>query len=381
MNIKVRTKKLSNGNSSIYLDFYEKGKRWYEFLNLYLVPEVDAVSKKQNQNAKDKAIATMAKRQLHIEKEPEIIEGRKDTSPIFMEWLGEYLLDIQNNSDYSKGYFKTTRTMVNIIKAYLKHSRRSNMVMSKIDKNMVKGYLDYVVNIYQNTKSSNNPKPLSPKTQLLHQTGFTTMLNYAVRKGIIKANPFYEIDKRDTIKKTKSVRDYLTVEELNALSTAKTDSQNTKQCFMFSSFTGLRHSDISKLTWGDIRRTDSGEAIYLPMMQKTKKFIVIPLNAKAKEWLPKRGEAKDSDLVFKVPVISNVDRALKHMAKNAGINKNISYHTSRHTFATMLLTAGADIYTVSKLLGHTNVKTTQIYGDIVMTKRADAVSRVDSVFG
>lgn len=183
------------------------------------------------------------------------------------------------------------------------------------------------------------------------------------------------------IKRTKSTRCFLTVEEFNALSEAPTESPNTKRCFMFCSFTGLRHSDISRLRWADIKKTDSGEAIYLPQMQKTKKPIVIPLNAKAKEWLPERETAKDSDLIFHVPLISSVNRALKHMDKKARISKTVSFHTSRHTFATMLLTAGGDLLTVSKLLGHTNVQATQIYGDIVMTKRADAVNKVDSIFG
>lgn len=69
------------------------------------------------------------------------------------------------------------------------------------------------------------------------------------------------------------------------------------------------------------------------------------------------------------------------MAKRAGINKLVTFHTSRHTFATMTLTAGTDIYTTSKLLGHTSVHTTEIFADVVMEKKADAVNLTNGLFG
>lgn len=72
---------------------------------------------------------------------------------------------------------------------------------------------------------------------------------------------------------------------------------------------------------------------------------------------------------------------LKVWAKDAGVTKHISFHTSRHSFATMMLTLGADLYTTSKLLGHSNVKTTQIYAKIVDSKKVEAVNLLDKAFG
>lgn len=117
--VKIRQLKLANGNESLYLDFYENGKRWYETLNLYLVHEVDEIAKRENKNAKEQAIAIKAKRQLRIPKEPEIINGKKDFSPIFMEWLDVYLKEIHDNNAYS--YFRNIRSMVNVVKEYLKY--------------------------------------------------------------------------------------------------------------------------------------------------------------------------------------------------------------------------------------------------------------------
>lgn len=92
-------------------------------------------------------------------------------------------------------------------------------------------------------------------------------------------------------------------------------------------------------------------------------------------------DAADSDNVFaRLPKGQYLNDLIKAWAKEAGLSKYVTFHTSRHTFATMLLTLGADLYTVSKLLGHANVKTTQIYGKIVDQKKVDAVSRIDKAF-
>lgn len=94
------------------------------------------------------------------------------------------------------------------------------------------------------------------------------------------------------------------------------------------------------------------------------------------KWLPERGIAKGSDPVFPLYYEGLVNRKLKIMTKQLGIDKHITFHCSRHTFATMMLTLGVDIYTVSKLLGHRRVTTTQIYGNIVDKKKREAVDMI-----
>ena len=97
--------------------------------------------------------------------------------------------------------------------------------------------------------------------------------------------------------------------------------------------------------------------------------------------MPEKKDAATDGHVFNTLVnFGNVNENLKKWAKAAGVNKHVSYHTSRHTFATMMLTLGADIYTVSKLLGHRSVKHTQIYAKIIDKKKDEAVSLADTVF-
>ena len=117
-------------------------------------------------------------------------------------------------------------------------------------------------------------------------------------------------------------------------------------------------------------------------MQKTGKPVIVPLGNQAKSWLPERNDGLPEDKVFvNAPTLCCANRALKHMAEKAGIDKVVSFHVSRHTFATMTLTAGGDIYTTSKLLGHTNIHMTEIYADVVLEKKADAVNLMNGLFG
>ena len=136
------------------------------------------------------------------------------------------------------------------------------------------------------------------------------------------------------------------------------------------------------LCWRDIQKTDAGEVIHVPSMQKTKRPVIVPLGIQARKWLPEKNGALPDDKVFDdAPTLGCANRALKHMAKRANIGKTISFHTSLHTFATMTLTAGGDIYTTSKLLGHSNIHTTEIYADVVMDKKVDAVNLTTGIFG
>ena len=116
-------------------------------------------------------------------------------------------------------------------------------------------------------------------------------------------------------------------------------------------------------------------------MQKTKAPIYVPLSEQAMKWMPERGDKAAEDKVFVIPRVEYVNPGLAKWAEQAGLKKHVTFHTARHTFATMMLTLGADLYTVSKLLGHSDVKVTQVYAKIVNQKKNDAVNLVNSVFG
>jgi integrase len=362
LKIELRHRTLASGNQSLYLEFYEKGgKRWYESLNLYLIPEKDENDRRVNENTLKHALKLKSERILGIE-HPQEIGEEKLPSKVFAEFMDEYLVYLKDVKRTSESYRKNVNSTINIVKSYLSKIKRPRMLLAKVDKRFYQNLLAYVKGTYRNTKSPDNPKELSDKSKLLFQTNLNTILNHAVKEALLLRNPFYELDKREKFVKTASDRTFLTIDEVNRMAKVETGSLGTKQTFMFCCFTGLRHGDMAALRWKDIRKTDDGEVIFVPSMQKTKHPVIVPLGQLAKSWMPQRPENADNQLVFPhSPTLGCANRALKHMAKRAGIDKVVSFHTSRHTFATMTLTAGTDIYTTSKLLGHTNVHTTEIY--------------------
>lgn len=205
-------------------------------------------------------------------------------------------------------------------------------------------------------------------------------LNKAVRDGILSANPLKSISSKEKYQPTESMREYLTLEEMKAAMAAPCPHEDVKRAFLFSCFTGLRLSDVRSLTWGKIVKAPDGKTLYIRIkMQKTQKLVNVPLSKEAVDCLnPKENP---DEPIFTLPTgASNIERNIEKWMQNAQITKHITYHCSRHTCATMLLTLGADIYTTSKLLGHANVNTTAIYAKIVDQKKVETVNLVDDFF-
>lgn len=169
-------------------------------------------------------------------------------------------------------------------------------------------------------------------------------------------------------------REYLTIDELNTLVATPCENDVLKRAALFSALTGLRHSDIQKLKWNEINM-DNGQPRINFTQKKTKSVEYMPISQQALEIC---GEPKSpNDLVFEN--LTNpawINRPLKTWVAKAGINKNITFHCFRHTFATLQLSSGTDIYTVSKMLGHTNVKTTQVYAKVIDEKKNKAAEAI-----
>ena len=152
-----------------------------------------------------------------------------------------------------------------------------------------------------------------------------------------------------------------------------------KNAYLFSCFCGLRISDIIGLKWKNVY-IDNGQYRLEVVMQKTKEPIYLPLSQEALRRLPGHGEKTAEDRVFDLSSPTYINVILKPWAKAAGIDKHFTFHTARHTFATMMLTLGVDLYTTSKLLGHSDVQVTQVYAKIVNRKKDEAVNLVNGLF-
>jgi integrase len=212
---------------------------------------------------------------------------------------------------------------------------------------------------------------LSQNTKVSYWRKLKACLNQAVRDHIIPSNP---CDGIEGFKEDESERVYLTKEEVGLMWNTECQYPVLKRAFLFSCLTGLRKSDIERLHWGEVHK--QGEFTRIIFRQKkTGGVEYIDLNEQAVSLMGERGE--DNERVFAgfhYSAYLNVE--LNRWALRAGITKHISYHTSRHTFALMMLDLGVDIYTVSRLLGHKEINTTMVYAHILDSKKQEAMSRI-----
>lgn len=380
MNIEIRTRELRNGNRTIYLDYYDKGKRWYEYPKLYLVPDSAPHAKELNKNAMDKAVAIRAKRLLGETPEEDGSPLKEADKILVSTWMDEYVKAMHANAGLSPDYLKHFDTLIRMVNGYLSHIKSPRLTMDRIDRDFYRGFLHYMTDIYECRTSDGNTRRFAKSTMHLFQLKMNTMLNQAARDGVIKCNPYHLLSRDERIKKPTDQRDFLTREELHRLMEVETRSTTTKMAFIFCCFTGLRYSDLKQLKWGNIEKSPSGMVIRIEAMKKTEKPVTVPLGTNAMAWLPERGDKTQDDLVFDIGTCGGCNAALKMMAKRAGISKRVSFHTSRHSFATLTLAATNDIATVSQLLGHTSVATTQIYAEVLMDDKVAAVNKLHEIF-
>lgn len=366
--IRLRMKDLSNGNKSLYLDIYRAGKRSYEYLKMYLIPETDYNAKMQNQATLTAANAIKSKRIIEMINSEAGIKQEADTPKVYLlEWMETYM---ESQAKRGKKDRSQIKKAIDILKAY----GAETVTMDMIDKPFCQGYINYLTTEY-------HPKGKTVSNFTIH-TYYQVVngaLNAAVRADILRENPFNKIDSSEKIHKPESKREYMTIDEVRSLIKTPTSNEAVKGAYLFSCFCGLRISDIKGLTWENVY-CDSGQYHLEVMMQKTKSPLYLPLSSEALKWLPERGNKSGKEKVFKLPSSAGINKLLKTWAQKAGISKHISFCTARHTFATMMLTLGADIYTTSQLLGHTDIRTTQIYAKIVNRKKDEAINLVNGLF-
>ena len=362
--IRIRFKQLANGNQSIYLDCYREGKRSYEFLKLYIVPETDEATRLQNQNTMQAAMAIKSQRLIDMANdEAGITKVSQRSKMLLIDWMRYYSGQKKKNGQ-SDAFSKQIDKAIRHLLLY----KGDKVTMRKVDKAYCVGFLDYL-----------NALNMANVTTAGYFRCLNCALNLAVKEEILPYNPITKISSDQRIKIPESTREYLTVDEVKTLIAADCINEATKRAYLFSCFCGLRYSDIKALTWGDVLLDGEQYRVKIVMI-KTQKTLYLPLSKEALRWMPERGDAKDTEKVFSLPSQCYLNVVLRTWAANSGITKHVTFHTARHTFATLELTAGAELYTVSKLLGHTQVKTTQIYAKIIDRKKDEAVNRLSSLF-
>ncbi|MDV2444482.1 recombinase [Elizabethkingia anophelis] len=251
---------------------------------------------------------------------------------------------------------------------FLKEFAGESLVFSQINNQKAEDFKHFLLSA---PCGGNKKGTISHNTAATYFSIFKAALKQAFVDGYILVDISSKIK---GIPEEDSIREYLTIEELNTLVVTPCERGVLKRAALFSALTGLRHSDIQKLRWKEISIENNIARLHF-MQKKTKGVEYIPISQQAFQLC---GEPRSSEqLIFEdLPNPSWISRPLKKWIERAGIKKNITFHCFRHTFATLQLSNGTDIYTVSKMLGHTNVKTTQIYAKVIDEKKNKAAEAI-----
>ena len=376
--VKLREKKISGNRQSLYLDFYpaiphpetgEPTRR--EFLGLYLFDKAkNPIDKQHNKETLQLAEQIRQKRENHLNK-PEVYTGYEKEQLKIRE-RGE-----QNFVEYFK-------TLANKRKAsnhdnwvsaynYLETFTNGNLKFADLNEKFCNEFKEYLLT----TKSNKSSKTtLAQNSAVSYFNKLKATLKQAYKDGYLQSDLNAKIE---PIKQAETRRNFLTIEELNSLVKTECNNPLLKRAALFSALTGLRFSDIKNLVWGEIHHSvENGYSIQFTQ-QKTKGVEVLPISEQAYSLL---GEPKEpTTKVFEGLTYSAYEN--KHLYQwigAAGITKDITFHCFRHTFATLQLSKGTDIYTVSKMLGHRELKTTQIYAKIIDQTKRDAADKIQLDF-
>jgi len=275
---------------------------------------------------------------------------------------------------YSLTTYKHYKTTLKRLQTFLKLTyKKEDYSLSKIDYNFINSFDTYLKLVHH----------ISPQSVGKYHKQMKKVLNDAVSMNLIERNPYINFK----IKRYTGNRDYLTIEELRVIERKEIlfdRLSEVRDIFMFACYTGLSYSDIYKLSKKHIVKGNDKEKWIVIDRNKTDNRCRIPLLPKAKAILKKykkHPQAKVYNRLLPIRTNQRMNAYLKEIAGLTGIEKNLSMHVARHTFATSITLAnGVPIETVSKMLGHNSIKTTQIYGRILDSKISTDMWKLKTLF-
>lgn len=358
--VKLRRKPITQGRETLYLDYYppirdpETMKMIYkEYLGIYIFQEPqNEIQREYNEEMLLKAEAIQAMRiQSVINEEYGFLDKRKQK--------GDFLA-------YFKSFLMKKDPKWRIVYLHFEKFTGGKCTFGDVTVDLCRKFREYLL-------SANQLKYLDKKLERNSAAGyfstFRGLLKIAYRDKMIRenVNDFLEkIEYKDTRK------EFLTAAELKQLANTPCEIPVLKSASLFACLTGLRISDILQLKWSHIVPASDGWYCMRLRTEKTNTETTLPVSEEALELCGERGTGK----VFKGLQRSMIQHPLQKWLKQAGIEKHITFHCFRHTFATLQIALGTDIFTVSKMLTHKNVSTTQIYAELVNEKKRESANKI-----
>lgn len=377
--VKLREKGISNGRKSLYLDFYpsiphpKTGKPTRrEFLGLYIfIKPKSQIDKTHNletlrigESIRQKKENLLNKPEIYSEFEKEQLRIKELGELCFVEYFKK-LTNKRKTSNHDN-WIAASKYLIKFSGGELKFKDLNQRIMEE--------FKEYLLT----TKSNKSDKAtLRQNSALSYFNKVKAALKQAYKDDILQVDLNAKIK---SIKEQETRREFVTLEELNTLVKTACGNELLKRTALFSALTGLRFSDIKKMKWKELILVKNQGYFLNYEHKKTEKVEVLPLAEQAYTLTngtinPK--EMPQHEKVFEgLRYTSYHTKHLKKWIEDAGITKHITFHCFRHTYATLQLNNGTDIYTVSKLLGHENLKTTEIYVKIVDETKREATHKI-----
>lgn len=356
---------------SLFLRATVNGMRKDEYLKLYLVPERSKADREKNRQTLALAESIKAQRIIELQQ----MKFGIDTPIVKDVLLYDYMQTIIDRKDGT-----TKRSWQNCRAYLLRYEPNVNLKIADITPRWVQGFRDYLDEkamqwAIDDRKRDVEPRPLAQGTKALIFQKLCSVFNLAVKDGLLARNPSLNVER---FKEPESDREFLTVEEMRHLATVPAPSEVLGRAFFFSCLTGLRWSDIVKMTWHEVQRVGTVTRIVF-RQKKTQSQEYLDINDQAVALMGDRGE--DEARVFAgLGTIQHARIGVTAWVRSAGINKHITFHCARHSFAIMMLDAGVDLYTLSKLMGHRSIESTQIYAKILDKHKQAAITLIPKIF-
>lgn len=358
----LRGKKLVSNNISLFLDYNNEGKREKRYLKMILSVETDKVTKARNKEIMRQARVIANEADAKAQREENGFSIAKQSKTNLVEYILFLADEALAKTGNKRSYYYTLNSLAKHITVYSGEKTTLQQVTVSYILDFVK-YLRTAKNFNFKRTGTDRDKDiiLAANTQHNLFKKFGYVLKKAVKANIISKNPMEDIENEDKPEEESGTREFLTLDEIKMLIKTPCRNDLLKRAFIFCCLSGLRFSDVKQITWGDIVKDTAGDTLLRFKMQKVSRDNNIYLSDEALKWLPDRKKASDTDRIFPLTKNDSINNQLDRWCKNAGITKHITFHCSRHTAATLNLTLGVPIETVSKLLGHTKIVTTQIY--------------------
>jgi integrase len=366
--VKLRKKAISGNRQSLYLDFYppiknpDTGKETRrQFLKLFVFDRPkNPFDKEHNRETMELAENIRATRQLEVQSGQNGFLSTKARNINFVEYFNT--LTAKRKKSNFDNWVSASH--------HLEQFAGSSLLMADISVSLIEQFKDYLLN----AKSRKSAKQkLSKNSAVSYFNKFRAGIKQAYTDGYLTENLAAKVK---PIKADETEREFLSIEELRSLAATECKFEDLKRQALFSALTGLRFSDIAKLTWGKVRHSKADGYSLQFRQQKTGKPEYHPISDQAAALLGEPGQPNSR--IFPGMVYSQYrNEALAAWLKTAGIYRHVTFHAFRHTFATLQLAAGTDILTVSKMLGHKELKTTQIYTHVLDKAKREASKRIE----